>query len=278
MDEIGFAIPWSDALDDCLTYSRPPRYMGLLDAFFSHCERRGILSQSDNLERNQRVFSCTTAAVQEVYMQQGSLIRSERKLGPAVWQFRWSDRGAEGERIYRKRVIGTVDEYADAEAARRSAKCLLGDPTCKEIRSKFSTMTVRELCNHFQHREPAKDDNWRSPSTRRNYLFCLNRWIIPRWENTNSERYGRQKLNCGSVTYLWLEVLAPKLRNLMSVFFNHAWRYELFDRNPICLVRQSAKRRTAPDVLSPAVQRNGLPFTLSSDSGCIGHVCARLCG
>jgi integrase len=38
----------------------------------------------------------------------------------------------------------------------------------------------------------------------------------------------------------------------MSVLFNHAWRHELFDRNPVKLVRQSAKRRTAPSVLTPA--------------------------
>jgi integrase len=38
----------------------------------------------------------------------------------------------------------------------------------------------------------------------------------------------------------------------MSVLFNHACRYELFDRNPIHLVRQSAKRRTVPSVLEPA--------------------------
>lgn len=38
----------------------------------------------------------------------------------------------------------------------------------------------------------------------------------------------------------------------MSVLFNHACRHELFDRNPIYLVRQSAKRRTAPTVLMPA--------------------------
>jgi integrase len=36
----------------------------------------------------------------------------------------------------------------------------------------------------------------------------------------------------------------------MSVLFNHARRYDLFDRNPISLVRQSAKRRTIPEVLS----------------------------
>ncbi len=38
----------------------------------------------------------------------------------------------------------------------------------------------------------------------------------------------------------------------MSVLFNHACRYELFDRNPIHLVRQSAKRRRTPTVLTPA--------------------------
>jgi site-specific recombinase XerD len=42
-----------------------------------------------------------------------------------------------------------------------------------------------------------------------------------------------------------------KIRNLMSVIFNHACRYELFDRNPIHLIRQSAKRRRPPTVLVP---------------------------
>jgi len=196
--------------------------------------------------------SAPQPAVREDYMQQGSLIRSERKQGPAVWQFRWSDRGSNGERIYRKRVIGTVDEYVDAEAARRSAQCLLADPTSKELRSRHSTMTVHGLCKHFQHCELVKDDNWRSYSTRRNYLFCLNRWIIPRWG-----KYELGEVRTTEVEF-WLRSLplarstCAKIRNLMSVLFNHAWRHELFDRNPICLVRQSAKRRTTPNVLSPA--------------------------
>ena len=35
-----------------------------------------------------------------------------------------------------------------------------------------------------------------------------------------------------------------------TVLFNHARRYDLFDRNPIQWVRQSAKRRSVPDVLT----------------------------
>ena len=38
----------------------------------------------------------------------------------------------------------------------------------------------------------------------------------------------------------------------MSVLFNHACRYELFDHNPIYLVGQSAKRRRPPTVLVPS--------------------------
>jgi integrase len=53
-------------------------------------------------------------------MQQGSLIRSGRKRGPDVWQFRWADRGAQGKRIYRKRVIGTICQFPEADSARKA--------------------------------------------------------------------------------------------------------------------------------------------------------------
>ena len=51
-------------------------------------------------------------------MQNCSLIRKNRKRGPDVWLLRWSDKSASGKRIYRKRVIGTVDQYPDPESAR----------------------------------------------------------------------------------------------------------------------------------------------------------------
>jgi hypothetical protein len=44
-------------------------------------------------------------------MQRGSLIRKNHKQGPDVWQFRWSEKSPEGRRVYRKRVIGTVEQY-----------------------------------------------------------------------------------------------------------------------------------------------------------------------
>ena len=51
-------------------------------------------------------------------MQQGSIIQTVRKQGPNVWSFRWSEKNRNGRRVYRKRVIGTIEQYPDANAAR----------------------------------------------------------------------------------------------------------------------------------------------------------------
>jgi hypothetical protein len=114
-------------------------------------------------------------------MQQGSIIRCERKHGPAVWQLRWSETGPQGQRVYRKRVVGTIEEYANSEAVRESVEVLIAKPSATDRHMKLAPMTVGELCQHFQQRELVQDDNWRSYSTRRNYSFLLKRWIIPRW-------------------------------------------------------------------------------------------------
>jgi len=56
-----------------------------------------------------------------------------------------------------------------------------------------------------------------------------------------------------------------KIRNLLSVLFNHAIRYEWLGQggNPITLVRQSAKRMRIPEVLEPS-EIQGLLLQLKS--------------
>ena len=100
-------------------------------------------------------------------MQRGSISRNSRKQGPDVWQFRWSERGVHGERIYRKRVIGTVAEYPDADAARRAVAGLLREINSADRRKGSCPMTVAEACDHFEQRELGKEDNWRSYSTKK---------------------------------------------------------------------------------------------------------------
>lgn len=184
-------------------------------------------------------------------MQRGSLAIVSRKEGPAVWQFRWSEKDLYGLRVQRKRVIGTVVRYPDEAAARTAMAIFLADLNSEKVRMGSRSITVAQLCDHFEQRELAKDNAWRSYSTKKTYKAYLTRWVLPRWR-----RYELAEVRTIQVES-WLRRLplakssCAKVRNLISVLFNHACRHELFDRNPIYLVRQSAKRRTAPTILMP---------------------------
>jgi len=185
-------------------------------------------------------------------MQHGSLALVSRKEGPAVWQFRWSEKDLHGTRVQRKRVIGTIERYLDEAAARSATAVLLAEINSDKVRMGSHSITVAQLCDHFEQRELARDNTWRSYSTKKTYQTYLTRWVLPHWRH-----YELAEVRTIEVES-WLRRLplakssCAKIRNLMSVLFNHACRYELFDRNPICLVRQSAKRRRAPTVLMPA--------------------------
>jgi integrase len=186
-------------------------------------------------------------------MQRGSLARVSRKEGPAVWQFRWSETNLHGTRVQRKRVIGTVERYPDEASARAAMAVLLAEVNSEseKVRMRPLSITVAQLCDHFEQRELTADNVWRSYSTKKTYKAYLTRWVLPRWR-----KYELAEVRTIQVE-TWLRRLplakssCAKIRNLMSVVFNHACRYELFDRNPISLVRQSAKRRTAPTILTP---------------------------
>jgi integrase len=185
-------------------------------------------------------------------MQHGSLALVNRKEGPAVWQFRWSETRLDGKRVYHKKIIGTVEQYPDKDAARRAVVGLVSDINTDTRPINSRAMTVAQLCDHFQQRELAKENTWRSHATKRVYQAYLTRWVRPHWQ-----KYQLAEVRTIQVES-WLRGLplakssCAKIRNLMSVLFNHACRYELFDRNPIYLVRQSSKRRTSPTTLVPA--------------------------
>src|SRR6516162_6868727 len=185
-------------------------------------------------------------------MQRGSLGMVIRKEGPAVWLFRWSEKGLYGARVQRKRVIGTIERYPNETAARSAVTVLLAEINSEKARIRTRSITVAQLCDHFEQRELAKDNTWRSHATKKTYQAYLNRWVRPHWRQHELAEVRTIQVES------WLRRLplakssCAKIRNLMSVLFNHACRYELFDRNPIHLVRQSATRRRTPAVLMPA--------------------------
>jgi integrase len=168
--------------------------------------------------------------------QNGCLFKEKRKAGPDVWVFRHRD-----GQVNRKEIIGTVERYTNRKAAIQACEPLRTNIN-RETRS---PRTVGDLSAHYSKHELPK----KTPYTQEVYGGYLKTWILPEW--------GGHSLSLRTVDVeVWLDTLPlangtrSKLRNLMHVLFNHAMRWEFFDRNPITLVRQSAKRIHAPDVLT----------------------------
>jgi integrase len=112
-------------------------------------------------------------------------------------------------------------------------------------------MTVAQLCNHFEQRELGSTNLWRSYATKKCYGVYLRRWIVPKWGNYELCNVKTIEVESWLRRFQLAKRSCAKIRNLMSVLFNRASRYELFDHNPISLVRQPSKRRTPPIVLTP---------------------------
>jgi integrase len=183
-------------------------------------------------------------------MQNGSLIRAKRRRGPDVWEFRWREPGADGKRKHRRIVLGSVEQLADEAVAHQAISALRLELNRGGAWLKARSTTVFDLVSHYRKRELDPDTVWKTHSTKVTYEGYIKKWILPRWG-----KYPLVGVNAGEVE-LWLRSLplarssCAKIRNLMSVVFNHGIRYEICDRNPIQLVRQSAKRKAVPLILS----------------------------
>ena len=185
-------------------------------------------------------------------MQKGSLIRSSRRQGPDVWEYRWRESCSGQTRKHRRIVIGSLNILKDESAALKSIAALQRDININDRRMRAKPLRLAELVEHYRQRELATDNGWKTLSTRVTYEGYLRKWIVPRWGATNLRAIRAVEVE------LWLRTLPlarasrAKIRNLMSVLFNHARRHDFTDHNPITLVRQSAKRRTVPEVLLPS--------------------------
>ena len=83
----------------------------------------------------------------------------------------------------RKRVIGTVERYPDAAAARTAMTIVLAELNSGKARISSSSITVAQLCDHFEQRELGKDNTWRGYSTKKTYQAYLTRWVLPHWQH-----------------------------------------------------------------------------------------------
>jgi integrase len=196
-----------------------------------------------------------------------------------VWMFSWQHVLPTGRRVRRKRQVGTLDQYKTEAAAERAVRSWRLAINSNQAHA-FSGITMKDLIEHFRLKELAgKGEDRRAWSTRHRYECYLKSWIEPRWgkeelaaiktpiveewlEQLIPLERKHHKLKSGQAAKRDSKPLAPatkaKIRNLMSVLFNHAIRWEFTDRNPIrgltrgSGVRQSSKREKVPDILEVA--------------------------
>jgi integrase len=208
--------------------------------------------------------------------QKGCMSRSVNGSGTPVWIFRWYELLPDGIRVRRKRQVGTMAEYrtqAAAEKAVLGLRLAINSNKPSELRS----VTMRQLIQHFREKELVdKGEEGRAWSTRNRYESYLRHWIDPRWgdaklvdikapmveewlrklqrQETKKQRKQLAK-HAHEVQQPLARATKAKIRNLMSVLYNHAIRWDFAEGNPISGpkkgsgVRQGSKRMRVPDVL-----------------------------
>jgi integrase len=192
-----------------------------------------------------------------VRYQRGYLRSMKRQNGSSCWEFMWREQEPSGKRVHRTAVIGTAEQYPTEELAQEAVNGLRMQINQTRNRQREQSIFVGDLIDHYIRTDLDEQTNWRSHATCTVYREFLTRWIKPHWGSTNIRDVRTVAVES------WLRQLQrqdgedlanstkAKIRNLMSVLFNHAIRYEWLEqgKNPIKLVRQSALRKLTPTVL-----------------------------
>jgi integrase len=89
------------------------------------------------------------------------------------------------------------------------------------------------------------------------YRVYIDRWLLPSWKDQRVQAVKTVAVEEWLHSMPLADGSKSKVRNIFSAIFNHGIRHELASSNPITGsgrgsgVRQSAKRRRNPDVLTP---------------------------
>ena len=173
----------------------------------------------------------------------------QRKRGPDVWCFRWREGGPDGRRIHRRIVLGTADDLKSIASARKAVVGLRREINLNDVRIRRESITLADLSRHFQQRELVRGNTRIAHSTRKAYEGYLKRWI-----ELGGVSIDFSKSGCGS--RIMAEVFEPSARNaLQNTKCNEPVVQSRSPSRPLrpqphSVVRQGAKRRTAPDILT----------------------------
>jgi integrase len=184
--------------------------------------------------------------------QEGSLTREKRQKQADVWAYRWREVAQDGTVKRRKVIVGTVEQYRSESHAKKALAALnLNVNKHHSDGAHPALMTMGQLIDHYKDRELGEHRLLKAQSTVDVYNEYLTYWIAPKWNNLRVSALKPTEVE------EWLHSLAladgtkAKIRNIMSAVLQHGLRHQFIASNPIRgLVRQSAKRRREPDVLT----------------------------
>jgi integrase len=200
--------------------------------------------------------------------QYGDLRIRKRNKGPDVWQFRYIENGR------RKSVlVGTVEKLPTKAHAERAVEHRRIQINAENPQQQFHAVTVGALIDRYTSEEMVSSVR---EDTADSYRGILKNWIRPIW--------GDQRLESVKTMAFenWLKSIPRSrstrahVRNMMHRLFNCAIRWEMIDRNPVDLVRQSSKRTKIPRVLTAEEFKKLLnelaePYkTIVLVAGCLG--------
>src|SRR5579859_2367296 len=110
--------------------------------------------------------------------QQGCVARERRSNGPDVWIFRWRELNANGQKINRKVVVGTVEQYPGRAAALKAVDALRIHINKETPRAALEPLTCEQLIAHYVERELSEGNNTKAHRSeeRRVGKECRSRW------------------------------------------------------------------------------------------------------
>jgi integrase len=188
-------------------------------------------------------------------IQRGGVNLDISSSGKKIWVFRWRETLADGRRVQRKKVIGTLEEYPTKKAAEKAARIFRLNLVDRGSAA-LMQINMGELVVHFREHELVdRGEEGRAYSTRDRCESVLNKWILPRWGKTPIDQIRTVAVEEWLRSIPRAKGTRSKIRNTMGTLYNHAIRWEFTDRNPITGpvrgsgVRQSSKRERVPDLL-----------------------------
>lgn len=117
-----------------------------------------------------------------------------------------------------------MEQYADAAAVRHAASALLSDVNLRSRQDRIGSITVDQLCEHFEQSEMRSAANLWSVATQRTYRGYIRRWIRPRWGSRSLDEIKAVEVEAWLHGINLARASRAKIRNVLCVLFNHACR------------------------------------------------------